>query len=1046
MFEFTGGKIGEMMVSLAFASALVSMISFLIADLREGQERKSWEKMGLAGFMTHTVSVVGIIATLFALIYNHQYEYHYVWAHSSNELPVYYMISCFWEGQEGSFLLWCFWHVVLGSILLFSKAEWRNSVMAIIASINLILSSMLLGVYMNSSWVMGVYLVLTLLPGIYFLYHFFQSKDPLPFQGNFHLASAIVAGGFLLMLFRGQLGYNISLIPGSREFSLAGLGFWFYLIAMIGYTVFYGFYVRESMQSKENQFWSLVGGAVLAAVGLFAVFFEPETWKLGSTPFMSLRAAFPDDGVWAREGENFVPENGTGLNPLLQNYWMVIHPPTLFLGFASTTIPFAFVMSGLIRRKYTEWLKPAMPWMTFSVMILGIGIIMGGYWAYETLNFGGYWNWDPVENSSFVPWLCGVASLHAMLIYRRTKTYLKMTMWLILGTFLLVLYSTFLTRSGVLGETSVHTFTDLGLSGQLLVLMGLYTAFVAVMMLFRGKEIPEKSDESRVWTAEFWLFIGVLVFMFSALLITAATSLPVFNQIFGTNLAPPVNVQLFYYQWNVWFAIGFGVASGIAQFLWWKRMKGKEIGDALFRPFLIAVLTGSAVMLAIWYADWEFAFDEEYASFIDPENTGTNIFSKAWAYINYGIFSVADELLLFSALFSFFANADVLISLLRKNNKGLKVMGGTVVHIGFALMLVGMLFSSGYDSVISKNLRPGDLARFPEEERIDNVLLPRDNPTQIMGYDVTYIGKKEAEAPVSDLEILTENIFEFKLAFRDKSGDRWAMKLPRGPFLDMKKESASITHDLEHEKDQRKELLGEVDLNLVKEKLDENLAAFEPERIDTRMEFGLTFSNRGNEKDVFTLFAETQLNATEGGLIPHPSRKIYWNKDIYVYTSSLPNNDAAETKFFNLSIQIGETKQWEDFTFTLENLTNLSDRPDLAQYEVAAAANLNVSAKGKTLQTQPIFTIKDNNPGMIQDEIKEFGLTFAFVGIQPEQNLVHLQGRFINPDADFVIIKAIQKPFINLLWLGTFILTIGFLISIYRRIQENKATSNKSKA
>ncbi len=1041
MFEFTGGKLGELMVSLAFSSALVSMISFLLADQREGGEQKSWIRMGKVSFMAHVGSVIGIIVTLFYLIHSHQYEYHYVWAHSSNELPVYYMISCFWEGQEGSFLLWTFWHAILGSILLFNKSEWRNSVLAILASINLILSSMLLGVYINSSWVSGIYLVLALLPGIYFLYQFARNRDQLPIKGNFHLASVIVAAAFLLLLFRGQLGYSVSFIPGGSELSLGGLGFWFYLLVMIAYTVMYFIYAYVAHQAKENHFWTLFSGAVLAAVGLFAVFFEPEVWKLGSTPFLSLKAAFPEDEVWA-SNPNFVPTNGNGLNPLLQNYWMVIHPPTLFLGFASTTIPFAFVMSSLIRKSYTDWIKPALPWMSFSVMILGIGIIMGGYWAYETLNFGGYWNWDPVENSSFVPWLCGVASLHAMLIFRKTKAYLRMAMWLIIGTFLLVLYSTFLTRSGILGENSVHTFTDLGLTGQLLVLIGLYTTFVVVMMIFRGKDIPRGADESKIWSAEFWLFVGILVFLFSSLVITFTTSLPVFNKIFGTNLAPPPNVQLFYYNWNVWFAIAFGVASGIGQFLWWRRVKGKQIADALFRPFLLAVLTGSAVMLAIWYADWEFAFDEEFASMIDPEQTSTNVFNKAIAYIQYGILSVADELLLFSALFGFFANTDVLISLLRKNKKGLKVMGGTVVHIGFALMLIGMLFSSGYDSVISKNLRPGDLERFPEDERVDNVLLPRGLKTQIMGYDVTYIGKKEAQAPVSDLEVLEQNILKFKLAFDDKSGDQWALILPRGPFLKKGSQKVSSEHNAE---DHQKELMGELDMELIEEKLNENLAAFQPERINTRMEFGLRFENRATKRDSFTVFAQTELNQAEEGLIPHPSRKVYWNRDIYVYTSSLPADESAETKYFSLDLQIGQTAKWEGFTFKLENLIDLSQRPDLQDYDVAAAANLQVTNGGNTKTARPIFTIKGNNPGMIQDGIEEFGLDFAFVDIEPAQNKVHLQGRFVNPEADFVIIKAIQKPFINLLWLGTFILTAGFMISIYRRVQElNKARPAKS--
>ncbi len=167
--------------------------------------------------------------------------------------------------------------------------------------------------------------------------------------------------------------------------------------------------------------------------------------------------------------KGFVPQDGNGLNDLLQNPWMVIHPPTLFTGFAMMLAPFAFAVAGLWTRRYTEWIKPAMPWLLMATLVLGVGITLGGYWAYVTLSFGGYWAWDPVENSSLVPWIAGVCGLHAMLVYekahRRTGAP-SASRW---RRFMLVVYSTFLTRSGILGDMSVHSFVDLGLSNQLLV-------------------------------------------------------------------------------------------------------------------------------------------------------------------------------------------------------------------------------------------------------------------------------------------------------------------------------------------------------------------------------------------------------------------------------------------------------------------------------------------------------------------------------------------------------------------------------------------------
>ncbi|MEZ4849384.1 MAG: cytochrome c biogenesis protein CcsA [Bacteroidia bacterium] len=651
---FTGGNTGEWFTALAFGSAFVALWSFLMAERETDLEKQSWERLGVAGFATHILSILGIIGTLFYLIYTHKYEYHYVWSHSSNELPVYYMISCFWEGQEGSFLLWCFWHSILGGMLLFNKGPWRNLVIAVIASIELILSSMLLGVYINASWISGIFLLMVLLPAVYMGMQYFNRRNELPMNGIFHLASGFMAAGFAILLFRGQLGAGANYILLGLPNSLDSTVFFLFGKFVLAYAIGYLIYLYQISKTDQVPIIEILSGAVLIGIVMVGMGTEPGLWKLGSSPFTLLKSVFPDEAVYT-QNPDFIPSNGNGLNPLLQNYWMVIHPPTLFLGFAATVVPFAFVIAGLIKGQYHQWIKPALPWMAFSVMILGVGIIMGGYWAYETLNFGGYWNWDPVENSSLVPWLCGVASLHAMLIYRKTKAYLKLTMLMIIGTFLLVLYSTFLTRSGILGETSVHTFTDLGLSGQLLVLVLSYVGLVFVLMLFRWNKIPQRADESSVWSAEFMLFTGTLVFLFSSLVIAFSTSLPVFNNLFGSNLAPPADIQEFYYTWNVWFAILFGILSGLGQFLWWRISRKKSVSEALFIPFLLTMISGSGIIIALALNGMDFAYDKEFAEMISASQLDQlGSIGKLFAYLKYGILTVADELLLFSALFAIF--------------------------------------------------------------------------------------------------------------------------------------------------------------------------------------------------------------------------------------------------------------------------------------------------------------------------------------------------------------------------------------------------------
>lgn len=1045
-----GGFVGEIFTALAFASALVAMISLFLAEREKGAEKKQWEKIGRTSFITHIVSIFGIIGTLFYLIYTHQYEYHYVWDHSSNELPVYYMVSCFWEGQEGSFLLWCFWNSVLGGIFLRTGGEWRNSVLAIVASVELILSSMILGIYVSDSWVWGIYLLMALLPALYFGYGLMNRSKDLTFEGNFHIASIAIPVLSLLLFFREQSGFFE--VWSIREFFTTGDGliFGLLILCLIGYLVYFLMYIAATAKADHARAGDVLAGLAVVSVGAVAVLFEVLNWKVGSTPFTTLRAVFPDNPVYL-QNPDFVPTNGSGLNPLLQNYWMVIHPPTLFLGFASTLIPFAYVVAGLIRREYTAWIKPALPWTSFSVMILGVGIIMGGYWAYETLNFGGYWNWDPVENSSLVPWICGVAALHAMLIYQRSKGYLPLAMILIISTFLLVLYSTFLTRSGILGDTSVHTFTDLGLSGQLLVLVFVYVAAVVVLLTLRWREIPRRKEEVAVWSAEFFLFLGVLVFLFAGAEIILTTSLPVVNKILGTKVAPPPEIQLFYYKWNVWFAMGFGILSGIGQFLWWRNKKDTRLGDALFRPFLIAVVAGSLTLLATIWLGAHFAYDKTLKEIIDPAIIGRNFLQTGIAYLHYGIMTIADELLLFSALFGIAANGDILVSILRKNKKGLKVMGGTVVHIGFSLMLLGMLFSSGYDKAISVNTTPEDLASFPETERIDNLPLEKNKPRIVpaAGYRITYLGKRKAQAPIRNLTIIEEEEVGFKVKFRDASGDWFADDLYRPQFTVKEAITSPIQPTRDAEAD--KPLKGKIDMDLVYAHLNDNIATgyLQPEYINKRMLYGIKFESLPDFKKEFLLYPEAEVNEGMGGITTHPARKIFAGKDIYLYVSSMPSDEATQAKYqrYDYEMQRGTSQQVGKYTLYLDDVKLLSHDAGSDLFSMEVQVMMRVDDGERTFTATPVYRIdSENRPATVGAYIEEIEFYLSFVGVDPEKGVFRIQAyEQTESGQDWVVIKAISKPMINLLWLGTFILTFGFLISIYRRVQENRKKRVKGK-
>ncbi len=172
---------------------------------------------------------------------------------------------------------------------------------------------------------------------------------------------------------------------------------------------------------------------------------------------------------------------------------MVIHPPTLFLGFAALTVPFAFALSALFWREWDGWLRRALPWGLFGFAVLGLAMMMGGYWAYEMLGWGGFWEWDPVENGPFVPWMGLLAFLHAAQIQRVRGSFDKPTLLLALLPFSGALYETFLTRTGILDKFSVHSFSTLGGVANNFLLGALLTAVIVSIgaLLWRTKALPK---------------------------------------------------------------------------------------------------------------------------------------------------------------------------------------------------------------------------------------------------------------------------------------------------------------------------------------------------------------------------------------------------------------------------------------------------------------------------------------------------------------------------------------------------------------------------
>ncbi|MEP6700851.1 MAG: cytochrome c biogenesis protein CcsA, partial [Bacteroidota bacterium] len=475
------GELGQLFIVLSLVASLVATFSyFKSAQSKVDADVFYWKKLARYAFVLETISVVAIFGILFYIIYNHLFEYHYAWKHSSRSLELKYLLACFWEGQEGSFMLWSIWHCVLGLILIKTSKKWEAPVMTVISFAQFCLATMIAGIYIFG-------------------------------------------------------------------------------------------------------------------------------WKMGSNPFILLRDAGVFDNAPGLHidfdvNQALKPDyllsikDGNDLNPLLQNYWMVIHPPVLFMGFASTIVPFAFVMAGLWKKKFGEWTKPALPWALFSAAVLGVGIMMGAMWAYESLTFGGYWAWDPVENASLVPWLVLIAGIHTLLIYKHSGHSLRATHLFFILAFGLVLYSTFLTRSGILGESSVHAFTDLGMNWQLLAFLLVFVGPALVFFFSRYKEIPAVQKEESGSSREFWMFIGSLVFFLSAIVIIGKTSLPVFNKLFGTKIAPPEDAEFAYNSIQVYVAVIIALLTAVTQYLKYKDSSGKYFWKKIWIPTVIAAIAATLIL------------------------------------------------------------------------------------------------------------------------------------------------------------------------------------------------------------------------------------------------------------------------------------------------------------------------------------------------------------------------------------------------------------------------------------------------------------------
>ena len=567
------GILGKIFIWLSVSAAFFSTVLFYLNSRKKQEGLRSFRPFARGFFIFHTMSLLVVAFILYYLIFFHYFEYAYVWQYSSSDLPIKYIISCFWAGQEGSLLVWAIFQALIGIVLLFIARKWENLVLSVVSLSQVFITSMMLGIHFG----------------------------------------AIKIGG--------------------SPFEL----------------------LRETVSNLNG-----------------TIFQQPDYLKLLG--------------------------DGNGLNPLLENIWMTIHPPILFLGYALALVPFSYAIASLIKKDFFSWIKPVLPWTLLSLTFLGAGILLGGAWAYVSLTFGGFWSWDPVENSSLIPWLTLVAGLHFLLIARKQHHGLLVGYIFIGLSYVLVLYASFLTRSGVLANSSAHSFGDNGMTAQLLVFLLVFLILMIVLIVINVRKFYEKKEELLL-SREFFMFVGAIVIVLAAFQILFTTSIPVFNSLFGTNIAPPADRVGFYNKWQLPYVLLVSGFIAFSQFLHFNVNSTRKFLRKISIPVILSIL------------------------FVIPF-----VFTGIIKQVNYIV-------MVFFVLFAIISSLYNLIFITSKPRN----FAAILTHIGFTLFLLGAVITFSNSKTISTNTSPFDLG--DAKSNNENLMMVKGDTLYMGGFFVVYTNK-----------------------------------------------------------------------------------------------------------------------------------------------------------------------------------------------------------------------------------------------------------------------------------------------------------------
>jgi len=413
----------------------------------------------------------------------------------------------------------------------------------------------------------------------------------------------------------------------------------------------------------------------------------------------------------------FTPPEGRDLNPLLQNYWMTIHPPSLYTGFVGCSVPFAFAMAALATGRLDDiWIRTTRRWTLLAWFFLSLGNLFGAEWAYLVLGWGGYWAWDPVENAAFMPWLTCTAFLHSVMIQEKKNMMKIWNMVLIILTFLLTIFGTFLTRSGVI--SSVHSFTQSGLGPFFLSFLGLMAVISFALMIWRLPLLKSENELDSLLSRETAFLMNNLVFVGIAFATFWGTIFPVISEaVRGVKITvgPP-----FFNTVNAPLGLLLLFLTGVGPVIAWRRASWGSLRRNILIPFSIGILGGLALFaggMRHFYALLSFSLC---------------IFVSSTIVMEFYRGVRARQVMMGEAPHV------ALVRLIAKNRRR---YGGYIVHVGIVMMFLAFTGTSAFKQERQITVNPGD-------------------SFEIGGYTLKYDGIETKDTPHIAYLLATVGVFQ----------------------------------------------------------------------------------------------------------------------------------------------------------------------------------------------------------------------------------------------------------------------------------------------